>query len=47
MKKLLGTMVLFFYSSLQAAEPITFSNIKSRIKDIPEVVAKTRKNEKN
>jgi len=44
MKKLLGILVLFFYSSLQAAEPITFSNIKSRIKDIPEVAYNNTQN---
>ena len=37
-------MVIFFYSSLQAAEPITFSNIKSRIKDIPEVAYNNTQN---
>ncbi len=35
---------MFFYSSLQAAEPITFSNIKSRIKDIPEVAYNNTQN---
>ena len=44
MKKLLGIVVLFFYSSLQAAEPITFSNIKSRIKNIPEVAYNNTQN---
>ena len=39
MKKLLGILVLglLWCGNVNAAEPITFSNIKSRIKDIPEV----------
>ena len=37
MKTLLAFLVFAFFSSLQAEEPITFANLKSRIEDIPQV----------
>ena len=37
MKTLLAFLVVLSFSSMQAAEPITFANLKSRIEDIPQV----------
>jgi len=37
MKTLLAFLVFASFFSLQAEEPITFANLKSRIEDIPQV----------